>query len=267
MKLKILSSVLELLETVKKETGKEVLIFENDKLSTMVEAKIAKACDKNHLIAYSPNHTPDINHLIASKAIQMLRVYKAPLKSRKTAVAYQEHLNSARMSLALEVEKKPHLQVVLNDHNLTSTWVLSLINQLISQPVNINIEKELYESFPELREYQKNVIAAQFKDFNLTLSEEVERLSPSIIYNTSAIMNYVYLKSIDDFANTGFVDNLNYIVKKNKCDSLYKFTSENLNNSLESDIETINYWADFFKISSWYTWSDFESTAEESLDA
>ena len=254
MSLQLLKSVLNLLDRVKEETGKEVLLFENKDMAAMVEAKIAKEEDKNHLIAYSSNYTPEINHLIASKALQILRINKIPTNQRKTAVAYQDHLNSARMSIALEVERKPHLEVVLNDPQLTSTWILSLINQLISQPTDINIEAEIYRDFPELREYQHSVIAAQFQDFNKTLSKEVEELSPSIIYNSSAIMNYVYLKSIDRITGSKFVEHLNYIVKKSKCETLYKYTMENLKDSVTSDREMIDYWASFFKITQWYKW-------------
>lgn len=263
MKLELLECVNELLEKVKIETGKEVLIFENDQLQTMVEAKTAMEDDDNHFIAYAPNFTPDINHLIATKAVQFLRVFREQSKNRKTAVAYQEHLNSARMSIALEVKDKPHLEVVLNDPTLTSTWVLSLINQLISQPVSINIERYLYEHYPELREFQKNVIAAQFNDFNLTLSPEVEQLSPSVIYNTSAIMNYVYLRSMDDITGTTFVQDLNYIVKKRKCEKLYEYTKDNLEDSTLSDRKIIDYWAEFFSISEWYTWINFDSVGDD----
>lgn len=254
MSLQLIESVLKLLDRVKDETGKEVLLFENKTMASMIEAKIAKKNDKNHLIAYSSKYTPEINHLIASKALQILRINKVPSEKRKTAVAYQDHLNNARMSIALEVERKPHLKVVLNDPQLTSTWILSLINQLISQPADINIEAQIYKDFPELREYQHNVIAAQFKDFNQTLSKEVEELSPSVIYNSSAIMNYVYLKSIDRITGSDFVNNLNYIVKKNRCESLYNYTYEHLKDTVISDIEIIDYWADFFKIKEWYNW-------------
>lgn len=263
MELILLDSVHKLLDRVKEETGKEVLLFENDQMSSMLEVKTARESDANHLMAYSPNFTPEINHLITSKAIQILRIYKEKNENRKTAVAYQDNLNSARSSIALEVERKPYLEVVLNDHNLTSTWVLSLINQLISQPVNINIEREIYRDFPELREYQVGVISAQFKDFNLTLSEEVQSLSPSVIYNSSAIMNYVYLRSMDDIIGSNFINDLNYIVKKNRCEALYEYTKLNLENSVNSDVEMVNYWADFLNISEWFTWAPFDDGLED----
>lgn len=267
MELNLLDSVLQLLDRVKKETGKEVLLFENKQMSTMLEVKIAREPDENHLMAYSPDFTPEINHLIASKALQILRIFREKSNNRTIAVAYQEHLNSARSSIALETIRKPHLEVVLNDHNLTSTWILSLINQLISQPVSINIEREIFRDYPELREYQKSVIDAQFKDFNLTLSKEVEELSPGIIYNSSAIMNYVYLRSIDDITGSDFIKNLNYIVKKHKCETLYNYTKNNIKNSVDSDIKMVNYWAEYLQITEWFTWTDFEDYTEVLLDA
>ncbi len=267
MGLKILSSVLALLDRVKNETGKEVLLFENEDMTSMVEVKTAREGDENHLIAYSSNHTPEANHLIASKALQIIRTYREKPEDRLSAVAYQEHLNNARMGIALEVERKPHLEVVLNDPTLTSTWVLSLINQLISQPVNINIEREIYKDFPELREFQQNVVRNQLNDFNLTLSEEVEKLSPALIYNSSAIMNYVYLRSIDDITGSDFIGELNYIVKRNKCENLYEYTKNNLKDNIISDKLVIDYWAKFLNIENWYTWTSFEETIGDSTDA
>ena len=75
-------------------------------------------------------------------------------------------------------------------------------------------------------------------------------------------MNYVYLKSIDDFSSSNYIHRLNYIVKKGKCQNLYNYTKDNLSNNLVSDIETTNYWANFFSISTWYKWIDFEIDTE-----
>ena len=260
MKLELLDSVSGLLEKVKKETGKEVLLFENKDMASMLEVKTARKGDENHLMAYSNKFTPEINHLIAAKSIQILRTFREKPENRMIAVAYQEHLNNARMSIAVEAETKPHLQIVLNDHNLTSTWVLSLINQLISQPANIIVEREIYRNYPELREFQKTLITNQFNDFNLTLSEEVETLSPNVIYNSSAIMNYVYLKCMDDITGSNFISNLNYIVKKNKCEKLYEYTKEHSIDSLSGDIKMVDYWAKYLDLSNWYNWIDFETT-------
>lgn len=257
MSLELYCSVLELLDRVEKVTGKEVLVYKMDGLSTMIDSKTAREGDEKHYIVYSPNYTVEINHLVASKAIQMIRLYQYSPEKRKMAVAYKEQLNNGKMAIASEIERKPHLKVAVNDEQLTSTWILSLINQLVSQPVSINIEREIYNDFPDLRELQQKVIGAQFDDFNKTLSKEVENLSPSIIYNSSAIMNYVYLRSIDDITGSGFIDRLNYVVKKSRSEALYDYTKENLENSILSDYEMIDYWAEKLGLSQWYLWSDF----------
>lgn len=258
MALKILKCVDDILKKVKDETGKEVLLFENSDMAQMLELKTARKEDNNHLMAYSSNYTPEINHLITSKALQILRIYREKPENRIMAVAYQEHINNAKMSMALEVERKPHLQVALNDPTLTSTWVLSLVNQLISQPVNINIEKIIYRDYPELREFQNSVVSNQFKDFNATLSKEIEAISPDLVYSSSAIMNYVYLKSMDSITGSNFISRLNYIVKKSRSESLFEYTEKNLKDSIISDREVIDHWAKILKIENWYTWTDFE---------
>lgn len=255
MSVEFLEPVLQILEKIKSESGKEVLLVENNEMAAYVEAKIAGEGDENHYISFSPKGGDMINHTVAAKALQILRVCKTPSEERKTAVAYQEHLNTARMSIALEVEKKPHLQIAMNDHHMTSTWILSLINQLISQPASINVEREIYESYPELKEFQRASIEAQFNDFNLTLSKEVEQLSPSIIYNSSAIMNYVYLRHMDDILGTDYISRLNYIVKKSRSEKLYNYTRDNLKDNVISDMEMIDYWAETLGIKDWYLWT------------
>lgn len=267
MGLQLLGCVDEILCRVKEETGKEVLLFENSEMASMIEVKTARKDDDNHLIAYSSNYTPEINHLIAAKAIQILRIYKEKPDNRKMAVAYQEHINNAKMSIALEVDRKPHLQVALNDAALISTWAISLVNQLISQPVSINVERIIYNNYPELRELQQKVIGNQMKDFNATLSKEVEGLSPGIIYNGSAVMNFVYLKSMDDITGSDFIGDLKYIVKKSRSHELYNYTSDNLKDSLVSDKAMIDYWANYLNISQWYTWTGFEDIHRSSSDA
>lgn len=259
MKIDFLECVNKLVENVEETTGKDVKIFENSNQASMVESKTARTGDDFHLISISPNRTPVMNHIVASKLIQILRTYKCNPQDRVMAVAYQEHINSARMDISPETVSKPHLEIALNDPSLTSTWVLSLINQLISQPVNINIEKVIFNDFPELREFQKSIISNQFRDFNATLKKEIEKISPSIIYETSAIMNYIYLKSMDDLIGSDYIDNLNYIVRAKRSQKLYEYTKDNLMNKFTSDISTINYWAKSLRLTNWFTWVDFEN--------
>ena len=57
MKLELIDCVSKILDRVKDETGKEVLLFENSTMASMVEAKIGKERDSNHYIAYSSNFT------------------------------------------------------------------------------------------------------------------------------------------------------------------------------------------------------------------
>lgn len=255
MSVEFLKPVWDILEKIREVSNKEVILVENSDMAAAVEAKIAGEGDDNHYISFSPKAGPVINHTVAAKALQILRVCKTPVEERKTAVAYQEHLNTARMSMALEVQKKPHLQIAMNDHHMTSTWILSLINQLISQPASINVEREIYNSYPELHEFQRESIDAQFRDFNLTLSKEVEELSPSIIYNSSAIMNYVFLRHMDDIIGSDYISGLNYVVKKIRSEKLYNYTKENLKDSVISDKEIIDYWAETLGIKDWYLWT------------
>ncbi len=256
MAIKLLESVNKLIATAESLSGKGIRIFENNDQIPLLEILTPKERDNFIYISCKKNPPIEVNHLLASRLLQIIRSYSADEIDRKTGVAYEEHLINAKMAMSIETPIKPHLEIALNDDKISSTWILSLINQLISQPVSINIERIIFKDYPELRKLQFLLAEKQFKDFNATLTREMEKLSPSIIFETSAIMNYVYLRSLDDLIGSNFINKLNFIVKPVKSVKLYEYTRDNLKNTLISDTEITNYWANFLGLENWFKWDD-----------
>lgn len=256
--MKLYDSVNEIFTKVQSVTGKEVLLSPVKGMATMAEVKIARKHNDSHRIFYNADSPEEINHLLACKCIQIIRTFETPEEKRLMGVAYQENINNARMQIEAESGVKPELREVLNNKEIVSSWILGVINQVISQPADLVVEKMVFEDFPDLRKLQKTVLEKQFKDYIMTLNPKVRDLSPSVVFDASAIMNYVYLRILDDYLGTDFTDRTEHVYKRKRSESLYAFTTANTGGSTEQDRYVIDYWAEKLKVRSWFEWTDFE---------
>ncbi len=261
--MKFCSSVNEIINRVKNETLKDVELTPVKGLPTMAEVKIARIKDSTHRIYYNPESSEELNHLIACKCIQIIRTYEMDEEQRFMAVSFQDNFNNAKMQIEAESSVKPELREVLNNDELVSSWVLGVINQVISQPADLVVEKIIYDCYPDLRKLQKNVLEKQFEDYLTTLHPSVKDLSPSVVFDASAIMNYVYLRILDNYLGTDFTERTEHVYKKKKSEALYDYTKNKTGGSTEQDRVIIDYWAEKLKIRGWYEWTSFEDVPSD----
>jgi hypothetical protein len=247
---------------VKASTGKKVELVPVKGMATMAEVKIARKHNDTHKIFYNADSPEEINHLIGCKCIQIIRTFDTPEEKRYMGVSYQENINNAKMQIEAESGVKPELHEVLNNNELVSSWILGVINQVISQPADLVVEKIIHDEYSELRKLQKTVLEKQFKDYLTTLNPKVRDLSPSVVFDASAIMNYVYLRVLDDYLGTDFTVRTEHVYKKRRSESLYDFTIANTGGNTEQDRVVIDHWAEKLKVRSWYEWGDFEDVPE-----
>jgi hypothetical protein len=261
--LKLYESVNEIFKKVESATGKKVELIPVKGMQTMAEVKIARKHNDCHKIFYNSASPEEINHLIGCKCIQIIRTYETAEVKRLMGVSYQENINNAKMQIEAESGVKPELHEVLNNNELVSSWILGVINQVISQPADLVVEKIIYDEYAELRKLQKTVLEKQFKDYLSTLNPKVRDLSPSVVFDASAIMNYVYLRVLDDYLGTDFTGRSEHVYKRRRSESLYDFTIANTGGNTEQDRVVIDHWAEKLKIRSWYEWGDFEDVPDD----
>jgi hypothetical protein len=261
--MKLMESVWGILASLKEKTGKEAHLVPVKGMATMAEVKIARKHNDSHRIFYNEDSPEEINHLIACKCQQIIRTFEVPDDKRLMGVSYQDNYNNARMQIEAEANVKPELREVLNNNELVSSWVLGLINQLISQPADLVVEKHIYENCPDLRELQKNVLEKQFVDYTATLKPQVRDLSPTVVFDASAIMNYVYLRILDEQIGTDFTARTEHVYKKKRSEALYEYTLAHTGGSVEQDRVVIDHWAEKLKIRGWYEWADFEDVPSD----
>ncbi|MDA3956157.1 hypothetical protein [Oceanispirochaeta sp.] len=255
MNLTILDSVDALIKRVKQETGKPVLLVQAEEMPGMVETRPAGASDTEHIIYISKAFKdPEGQYLIACKCYQILRIFREKEEERLIPSSGKSHFNNARMRLALDVQGRPDLARALNEEEIVRAWIYGVVNQLISQPADIYIQKALYEEQPELNQTRLMVLERQFQDFMSAQKEEVRHYSPKTVYDASLIMNSVYLSLLDEVAGMDFLSRVGVLPQSRKIARLLTATKEISEDTPAADRARTDLWADFLSLRDWYEW-------------
>ena len=260
MKLEISDSIEELVNRIEKETGKAVRWIQAEGMPSMVEVRPARKADPEHLIYISKEfRDPEGQHQIACKGYQILRIFSENEADRLLPSAGQEQLNNARMRLASDAAGRPDLAQALNEDEIVRSWVFGVVNQLLSQPADIHIQKAVRENHPDLSAAQDLVLEQQFKDFQSAMSEEVRMFSPKVIYDASLIMNAVYLHLLDRQIGSDYISRIENLPQSRKINRLLEASLAVLEDSPAGDRRLVETWANFLHIRDWFEWVPFES--------
>ncbi|MDC7233868.1 MAG: hypothetical protein PQJ58_11615 [Spirochaetales bacterium] len=265
MNLTILDSVEALSGRVEQETGKPVQWVQASGMPSMVETRPAAGADEAHIIYISEGFKdPEGQHLIACKCYQIIRMFREEEKSRLIPSSGSSHFNNAKMRLALDAGDRPDLVKALNEDEIVKAWIFGVVNQLISQPGDIYIQKAISEEMPDLKEAQMLVLEQQFSDFMAAQREDVKLYSPRTVYDASLIMNAVYLKMLDRLIGTSFMERVDNLPQSRKIGRLFEATLEIREDHPADDRKRTDLWAETLGIRDWYEWVPFESGSAES---
>lgn len=265
MNLNILDSVESLVERVGQETGKPVQWVQASGMPSMVETRPAAGNEEAHTIYISEGFKdPEGQHLIACKCYQILRMFREEESQRLIPSSDSTHFANAKMRLARDAGDRPDLTKALNEDEIVKAWIFGVVNQMISQPADIYIQKAIYEEMPELKEARTLVLERQFNDFIDAQREEVKLYSPKTVYDASLIMNAVYLNLLDKFAGTSFMNRVPDLPQSRKIRKLLDSTLEICEDTPAADRSRTDLWAEFLGIRDWYEWVPFESAESDS---
>ncbi|MCX7817017.1 MAG: hypothetical protein N2317_05870 [Syntrophales bacterium] len=141
---------------------------------------------------------------------------------------------------------------------LLPLWYEGVVYQLTTMPPEIMTNKWIYDSFPELRPAMLKSLAKQRVTAIHALSPEVRKITPSIIYNASNIMNYVYFKILEDHLHFDYVSPYHKTAFIYEGSSLAKLTERLHENSHEGDRTIIDLWSVHLNLVNWYEWRSFD---------
>jgi len=257
--LNLLAPVKEILDKVKQTTSKEIQFVEKDDLTTYAALRMARKNMPAHIIFVKKEHDEIINHLIAHECGHVLRFFGVPEEKRLIAITNDQIKLNALSEIEPEIQELSKVLPFDKLAQIVNLWYTGTFRQVTNFPPDIMIEKWIYDEYAELRQYQLKSIKKQHQEALAGLSAEVVKITPPTFLDLSNIMNYAFFRVLGLHFGSTFVkpySNTKYIGSGKKLASL---TEAEYIDNYNGDIQMINKWADFLKLSNWFEWAGFEN--------
>ena len=258
------NSTISILKLVQDRTNKETEFIYDSKLTVNAAVKVARSYMDRHIIFFNNTKDGTINHLIAHECGHILRFYSVIPERRVIPFTTIQSFQVAKSDL----ERKS--QAILKQfppdvkQKIFSSWIVGFIRQLTNLPVDYYIEAWLFNEYPELREFQVSSINGMYLPAAHGLDPKIKKMVPDFIYNGSNAMNYAYFKKLDRLMGTDYFTVYKKFPDKNSGEKLFNLIND-CDGGFESDITTINNWADELKVSTWFSWIPFDKTPESTI--
>lgn len=257
MTLDIIEPVKTILEEINAITGKSVKLIEKDNLGVFATVKMARRSMPNHLLFYRKEHDDSINHLISHECGHILRMFGVP-EEKRLVPAMSNNTGAIAKDLENDLKRLSSIIPKMRFLEMVKIWKNGLVLQLTNLPPDIMIEKWIYDGYHELRPYQMRSIEKQ-KDLALgVLSNKIQKITPSKIYIATNTMNYTFFKILGDHFKVDLAKPYNPTPYKKRGKQLLTLTRKDYANNYGGDITMINRWAEFFGLSGWFEWVNFE---------
>ena len=254
----IAPEVREIAGLVEDVSGKELDVQLVVNLGTDGSTKIAREKMPRHIVKVRENNTSRVNHIIAHECGHIMRTIQAAPAERVIPSSNTETSAAAFRDLQAEMASVPEN----SREQLFTLWTGGMINQLVNLPVDVRIERWLYDSYPSFRDMQRKSLAIDVNNSLGGLSEKVASITIKPVFEKSNAMIYAYLRGLTPVTREDYAP---YFKKhqdiKKLGRKLYKHLEEE-DKGFAQDIEIINAWAEILGIDSWFEWIGFEDVPE-----
>jgi hypothetical protein len=258
MELKLLRSTQDILELITEKTRKPFSFIKKPDLPTLGSIKIARKSMTSHIIYYRDENNGILDHLIAHECGHIYRLWGVPPEDRKMVSSRYENKRLAMDQIAYELLKLSKIIPVEKLNKVSDMWFSAMITQVTNIPVDMRIEKWIFDDYPELRKSQEVSIDRQMKEGAAVLSKRIQDLTPKKIYDASNHTNCSFAIAMEKllrkkytapYRNTPFID-----LGIELADLVIKSDDKGFN----QDIQIIEQWTVMLGLKGWYEWIDFE---------
>ena len=201
-------STTAILASVEKSSGSAVVLEHDPSLTTLTRVVRASKGIDFHQIYYRSEGT-DMNYLISYQASFLVRLFSLPPRERWQLVSTDEEKKNAIKGLGLDDYTQ----------SIAHSLVDSLLIQLRSSILGLQIDGWIINNCPDLLTGQKSSVSGQLKDNLNALSPEVRDQYPRSLVDPNTAMNGVYAKfwgeNLNDprqlipFVSLGYTDLVN----------------------------------------------------------
>ena len=178
-------------------TGYPMEIIEDDSLQG-VTAKSEHAWrhkTNRHIIRHRSGSKSVVPHLIMHEMEHILLEHEARESGKNKMFAVTEDQRRfGHEQIQQDLHKLDEMGLDRSGkEEIISRWLFGLTNQLYNCPIDMVIEKRLFDKYPELRPYQFVSIAQTQSEYLKVLTEpEIQKISPRLVMRSSTAMNCAY---------------------------------------------------------------------------
>lgn len=247
----------ELLKKVEEKTGYPLRIIEKEILEFDSVLKVATSKRPYHQLTYLTAYSKHRNHFIVNNSFKILRLWKVPAEERlmpATEIGRRLPDNEHR-----ELAKKLSLGAEDEFVQKMSCFIYGgLARQLTSFPVDLQVEKEVSQSFPEHSGKQLSYLQNQVKDFLPTLDEQMLSTIPERIYRASTAMNIAFAETAAELAGVRPGSVFRHHSSRKLAERLLEDLKEVKEPGYRGDIKLTDAWARELGLVGWYEWVRWE---------
>lgn len=259
------NDVLDILNLVEINTGKGVTFIENASLDVFAIVKIARSIMPEHIIYFNPNLTKVKNHLIAHECGHIFRLFKCEPNDRYSVAKTEENESiiqrHAKDIFSSSIDKvgyfktKPIIDMLYD----------GLIKQVTNQPVDLMIEKWIYDSYPGLRSEQIKSLVMQNQMALRGIREAKSNMIPEYFVEKSSLMNMAYFSFLTKIIKYKFIRDWKKNIYYPQAKSFINILESNINWEPSFDREVVNNWAEFLELNKFFKWIPFELLPKDYL--
>jgi tetratricopeptide (TPR) repeat protein len=178
-------------------TGYPMEIIEDDSLQGVTaKSELAWRHKTNrHIIRHRSGSKSIVPHLIMHEMEHILLEHEAREAGKnKLFVVIEDQRRFGREQVQPDLHKLDDIGLDRSkQEEIISRWLFGLTNQLYNCPLDMVIEKRLYDKYTELRPYQFVSLAQTQTEYLKVLTEpEIQKISPRLVMRSSTAMNCAY---------------------------------------------------------------------------
>ncbi len=230
--------------------------------------RVTSPTQEHHTLLFDPKYREFLPHLVAHECSHILRLFGASEGERYLPAISDAEFHGAAASMAPDFDRIARTLRLPGERieKMRIMMVNGLVLQLTNLPVDIRIERYLWENHPGLRTVQERSLRHEVALTHKVLDPLVAKLSPEVDYIASNTMNYAWCKGIAELMGDPSIsapyEGTRYPTLG---DQLYRELARQSDNH-RGDRATTNHGAHLLALDDWFHWSPLEQTSDDVLD-
>jgi len=244
-----------LLADVADKTGVGSEFVERHDLMAMAVIQIARGGMDRHRILYRRG-VEDMDHLVAHECGHIVRLWTVPPERRMLPMGTMDAKVAAIHQLGDELTRLANEQGIKPEHlsKLFDMLYPGTIRQVTNFPIDIRIERWLFEDYPDLRDTQRRSLLAELEENRQVLAPGIASTTPRTILQASNAINCAFAIAVSrlykDVSLAASYSSTAYWQTGHELLDLVQHHPDHA----DGDRALVDDWAEKLSVDTWYTW-------------